>query len=100
MGRVILVKVCPQLAPSIAADSYKLLGICFKPARKINIGEPNCQAARIIKLHNAVEGWVIQPKLSSRIPQDKRMELKAPYTPKSCRHITATATLPPISDGI
>ena len=56
IGMVIRVKVCHQLAPSIADDSYKLAGICFNHAKNINIGEPNCQAPKTIKLHRAVSG--------------------------------------------
>ncbi|MNL00544.1 hypothetical protein D3C87_1209820 [compost metagenome] len=35
------------LAPSISAASYISCGICRSPARKMIIGEPNCQTDRI-----------------------------------------------------
>ncbi len=39
-------------APSRLAASYMSCGICRRPARKMIIGEPNCQIGRMISVHS------------------------------------------------
>lgn len=84
-------------APSTEEASYKSLGICFSPARKITMVEPNCQTVSRISVPSAVSGLVIQ--LFPSIPKTAISLLKIPSTPKMLRQSSDTPILPPIREG-
>jgi len=52
-GMVICQKMRIRPAPSILAASYWLTGICFRPARKSSMDEPNCQTVTRLMVPNA-----------------------------------------------
>ncbi|MNU08016.1 hypothetical protein D3C72_2538870 [compost metagenome] len=51
-GSVILMNCRHLLAPSRLAASYMSCGICLRPARKMIMGEPNCQILRMMSVHS------------------------------------------------
>ena len=61
IGKVILKNCTNLFAPSTPDASYRSDGICFNPARKITIVEPNCHTLSRTSVPSAVSGFVIQP---------------------------------------
>ncbi|MNY44164.1 hypothetical protein D3C86_1791690 [compost metagenome] len=94
----VMVKNCLTFdAPSTEDASYSSDGICFNPARKITIDEPNCHATRIINVPRAVPGLLIQ--LIPSTPKMLKNLLMKPSIPKMFFHRTATAILLPMREG-
>ncbi|MNL85315.1 hypothetical protein D3C87_2135860 [compost metagenome] len=64
------------------------------------IGEPNCQTAIRIRVHSAVSGLAIHEVLGLMPVNRPMIPLTAPFRPNSWPHMTATATLPPMMEGM
>ncbi|MNI87830.1 hypothetical protein D3C73_1450610 [compost metagenome] len=96
-GKVILKNLRNTPAPSTPADSYSSCGICFSPARKIIMVEPNCHVFNRIKVPSAVLGLEIHA--GPCMPIRLRIWLMYPSRPNMLRQRTETAMLAPISEG-
>src|SRR5690606_24469010 len=97
IGNVILKNRWIADAPSMIAASYRYPGICFRPARKITISDPNCQTLSRIKTAMAVEGLPTQ--LGPSIPNRARKELIGPSSANRFLQPMAAPTLVPIREG-
>ncbi|MNC37166.1 hypothetical protein D3C75_857220 [compost metagenome] len=64
------------------------------------MGEPNCQTASRIRVHMAVSGFTIHDTSGLAPVSILMMEFTAPSRANSWIHMTATATLPPMMDGM
>src|SRR5690625_5397583 len=65
----------------------------LKPARKINIDEPNCQPYKIMSVQIANFGSPSQENVGR--PIDSNIAFTAPSFPNNCLHIIEIAILPP-----
>lgn len=50
IGRVMFQNCRSLPAPSTSAASYSSRGTCFRPARKMTMGAPNCQTVSATRL--------------------------------------------------
>ena len=86
-------------APSMAADSYREFGICFRPERKISMQEPNCHTPISTMTNSAVLGLPSRDIFCS-MPIAPSSVIKTPLLQKICFQTTATAIEPPTMDGM
>ncbi|MNP47872.1 hypothetical protein D3C76_1419530 [compost metagenome] len=98
IGSVMLKKRRKGPAPSTAEASSYSGGICFKPARKIIIDDPNCHTDSSTIEYRAYFGLATQS--GALMPIMASTPLSRPSPPSILRHSIAMATLPPSRVGI
>jgi hypothetical protein len=79
------------------AASYRSAGICFRPARKITIGAPNCQTVSRMNIGMVMAGLPTQPP--RLIPKKDRPWSTGPASPNMAFQTIAMDTDAPIRDG-
>ena len=99
MGMVIFQNCWNLDAPSSEADSYREMGICFRPERNTSIQEPNCHTPISTMTSRAVLGLPSREYFCSMPRADSRL-MNTPLLPNTCFHTTETAMEPPTMEGM
>ena len=97
MKSVDMAKIQKEITESMSKIDMEKIKAEIDAAKKINMEEPNCHTDKKMSIHNAAVG--LPNHLTIGIPRESRRILTIPKSPKTLRHIIATATLPPISEG-
>ncbi|GFJ85933.1 hypothetical protein Phou_101130 [Phytohabitans houttuyneae] len=84
-------------APSTCAASCSSTGTCLRPARKMTIGAPSCQAPSSTSISREKSGLPAHPPVL--MPTARSARSTTASSVKRAFHTIARLTLAPISDG-